>query len=512
MGRVPTAMTWARLPAFVGGLTVFALSSCAGLFGSLLLGPVSLIAGPVAAGIVCSALISERRLAGALSAAAGAGGALSACLLVSIGPVARPLVNTSTVILAGPLMSTAAGVMLALVAAALAAIAYDRFPAPPILRHLPAVCALAIVVVALTLRVGSGGGFSPVQVAEAGSYSTDEGIYRQTLALMVHDDLGYYEAIVEAAAGDARLIAEGAVVDGRFRGWATTPAFIRLPYLFGLWESAVNLGVPVIALALALAAVLLLMSYWALVPRFGPGAVAAPLLLHPWFAWHANAANLYMPDFWAGMLALGALFCAIRERWVPAALFALAAALCRNVAAVWLVFLIVAALHAWLATRERRAGRDLAVYLAAAAVFAVLTVAHERPAAAVISPEAVPIGALDMLAASAGRSLSQRFLVPAEYLMLPYGSLLVPAASFLLAAPAGFALALRGAASRVLVTVLAASLFWLGFTALIGATSSYWGQQYTALGLFGTFAMLLWLAETAPGARVRATHTETLSI
>ena len=363
------------------------------------------------------------------------------------------------------------------------------------LAHAPATVLLFVVIGGMVSGASTvDPGPAAERLREPGSFRYDAAVYRQTHLLMVEDGLDYYEAFVTAASQDARLIEQESVRDGKFVDWATSPNYIRLPYLFWLWEAVRSLGMNVFQFSMIASSLVLIGSYWAFYPVFRHRAAIMPALLYPWFVAHATWVNLFFPDFWAGLFGLASLFLILRERWLTAGAFALAAALCREAAAIWLVLLIFAALVPKPDRQTDRNRRDILFYLGCFALFWVAVYLHQEPAARLItdSTDALPVS--EMLGWSAARPLLEKFVNPAGHVMYPYGFFAIPPIALVVAAPIGYWLSLKSRPRRVRATVLAGSVFWLGFTLIIGAPSSYWGQLYTAQAVLGTTALMLVLA------------------
>lgn len=492
--------------------SVCILGIAASVLGYLFLGGLALLGGSLVAGIVLASFVHRTRFAvvGAagiavvsvvLARQALATGLLAWLLENGIGRTSVPadvitkLLPYSAALQAGTIVATLSALMVGAGAAWLASKAFELAGERRWLVHLPAMVLLACVSVGM---ISGGSAVNPgkaaVTLREPGSFKYDAAIYRQAHILMVEQDLEFYEAFITAASQDARLIEEGAVQDGTFVSWATSPNFIRMPYLFWVWQSARAVGLTVYQLAMVAAAVLLVAAYWAFLPTFGRAAVIMPALLYPWFIAHATWVNLFFPDYWASMFALAAMLLVLRERWLAAGVAALAAALCREVAAIWIAFLIFGAVVALFDRADKRALRDLLFYLGCAAVFWLSVYLHHGPASALIATTVTAIPVSEMLETSAARSFREKFVAPGGHVMYPYGFFLFPPAGLVILAPLGFWFSLRQGPRRILATVLAACVFWLGFTLTIGAPSSYWGQQYTALAVLGSTALFVWLA------------------
>jgi hypothetical protein len=507
----------------IRGICVVALGLAASVLGALFMGPVAAFGAPVVAGVVCAAALQKRGVEIAAGATTGGLGHAAAWYLLTSGTAAALIARAPrayfrdvppslaarmpSVLLDSSSVGSLGSLLLALALGA-ALGAFGAWVASWFYRtsrlsggfHVPAALVIVLIVAGmLGAAASSGYRAETIGVAEPESYWHDAAIYRQTHALMTERGMGYYEAFVTAASQDLRLAKEGAVVDGRFRAWATSPSYVRMPTAFYLWAAARGLGLTVYDLAMVVAVVLLCASYWATQRIVGPAAVAVPAILFPYFVTHSVWMNLFFPDYWAALFALGGMLAVLRERWRLAGGLVLAAALFREVAAIWLVFLIVGAAAGWLLDRDRRARCDLAVYVGAFALLALAVALHSRAAASLILPGTVALPIVQTLMTSARRPLALKLGAPAGYLMYPYGLYAVPPAAALLTAPVGYFLSLRRGSRRVLVTLLTAAVFWPVFTATIGAPSTYWGQQYTPLAVLGTTLLVTWGARSASG-------------
>ena len=510
----------------VAGLaTLAALAVAAGSLGAFWMGSVAIIGAPLLIGVIWASATDRLRWAMVGAALCGAaalglahwsvyGGAIDGLLAAAspayfidmpgavMGQLLGALVMSSSVL---ALDNAFAAALIGAVLAATSAWFTDlalRQTTPSWWRHVPAAVALLFICVGM-LSSASVSGYQEGSAAllPEGSYGYDAAIYQQAHVLMTERDVGYYQALVTAAAGDARLMQEGAVVDGAFKSWATGPSFIRLPFIFEIWRGARAVGLTVYDLALTVAIAVLIGSYVAYVPYLGGLAIAIPALLYPAFVVHGTWLNIFFADYWAALFSLAAVLFVMRERWLWAGGFALAAALSREVAAIWLVFLVVGALAGLVLDKEKRSWRDLAAYAAAFGVLGAALVLHDKAASAVIAAGTVAIPIVTMLKTSAARALEAKFVAPAGYLMHPYSFYAIPPVVFVLLAPFGYFVTGLGRSWRLRVTILAAAIFWPAFTLSVGATSSYWGQQYTMFAMIGVAALAAWLARRCPGQR-----------
>ena len=507
----------------VGAFALVLLALAAGTLGALWMGRVAMLGAPLVVGVIWASAISNVRWSVAGAALSGgvavglaywglSSGAIAALLvgappmyLADIPPTilttrAAEMMRSSSVLsLGSPLVAAFVSALVAAVVAWVSGLLVRRGDSRW-WKHVPAAVVLAFICAGMASSAWSSD-FREVstQIRANDTYGVDAAIYQQTSLLMQIRDSGYYEELVTAAAGDSRLIAEGAIVDGKFVSWAHGPSFIRLPFVFGMWKAAQTIGLTTFDLALTFAMLLVVGSYIAFSPHVGGLAVAVPAVLFPAFVAHGTWLNLFFPDYWAALFSLAAVFLVLRERWLAAGVFALAAALCREVAAVWLVFLVLGALAGVVIDKERQSWRDLGAYAVAFGVFGLALLLHERAASAIIAATATAPTIMTMLQDSAARELSAKFVEPAGYLMYPFGFFIIPPVLSLLLAPLGYLASTSGRPWRLRSTLLAAALFWPAFTATVGATSSYWGQQYTMLAIVGVAALFAWLAGQPDG-------------
>jgi hypothetical protein len=333
----------------------------------------------------------------------------------------------------------------------------------------------------------------------AGTYAYDANIFLGTYYEM-GNGLDYYHAHVAAAAGDSRLIAEHAVRDGRFYLWATSPAFVRQPWAFWLWQSIPGGAVGVWLLGVAVAALMLPMLLWAFEPYLGPRAVVVPLLLFPLLMAYVVWIDVFFPDFWSALAILAGICLVLRKRWYLAGALALAAALFRETAAAWLLVLTCGALLFRLRGDRAWRGRLLA-FGGLFAAFAVAYALHYHAAGAVIASVPRPMSVSAYLAGAASMSFADRFDAPYAYITYAYGFYQLPVWLFAIAQLPGLALVLRRA-PQARVVLLAYALGWSAFMLTVSSHSSYWGLLFVPLAISGT-AALAGLALPEPSDAVR---------
>ncbi len=323
------------------------------------------------------------------------------------------------------------------------------------------------------------------------TYGYDALIYERTFWVM-RSGADYYPALVEAAAGDTRLRTEHSVVGGKFRSWAISPLQLKQGWIQYFWQLLGSKASSVVTFSALLCMTALFACYFALRRFVGDRALLVAVFAFPILLMNTAADGVFFPDWWAGLALLFSVFALLRRRWVAAGLFALAAALCRDVAAVWLVLLLSVAVAHAIRSRQRKWVARAAAFALFLAVFAGAFALHAHLSDAVIAApqyRAASPTALSMLSSSASRPLGRRFATPGSFAAFPYGLGLIPPFLMLFAQLPGFWFALRQNRA-VRGGVLAFALFWLLFTLTIGAASGYWGQEYVPVAVLGTGLLL----------------------
>ena len=337
-----------------------------------------------------------------------------------------------------------------------------------------------------------GGGSSFVQSVSAepadGTYAFD-GVINVRTYYLVRGGMDYYHAIVRAAAGDSRLAKAGEIKNGKFVGyWGSSPTFIRQPAVFYFWAVVGYFGASGIVWASLLLAIgLWTLWYWVLYPRLGQRALFVALALFPLCVVHMAWLNLFMPDWWAALMLGYSAALLVGRRFMAAAALALVAVLFREILVFWLAVLIAAACWQWL--RKRLAVRYPLAFGGAFVAFVLAYAAHyflELPYQAAMTGNE---GTLGRLLTASAFPLSQKFFGPTSYLMFPYGDAVVPAFLLVLSGAAGFFLVIRD--NELARTAIPAYLLiFLAFLFVVGASSSYWGQDLSLLAVTGTAVLL----------------------
>ncbi|MDP2182116.1 MAG: hypothetical protein Q8K99_06070 [Actinomycetota bacterium] len=353
------------------------------------------------------------------------------------------------------------------------------------------VVALLGVLLVYTLSVGTPA-FHTYLAEEpvSGTYAYDAVVYQNTHLLMTRGS-GYYQALLDSAAGDSRVAENNWVRDGKFYGWVNTPTLAREPAAFYLWRVAApngSTGVFYLALVASLAAMAAV--YWGLLGQAPRAAILGPVILLPMLELLASWQNIFFPDYWAGLALLASVGFLLRKNLLVAGAFALLAALFRETLVFWPMILLAGA--AW--RRKELAGgwRTVGVLAGYVALFAAAYALHYVNAARLIAPEAmVSASFIARLQQSWAQTFAGKFLAPASYMMWPYGAFRIPGALYMFTGTAGFALALKDS-PLARWTATAHAAFWIVFYLTIGAASSYWGQQTMPFYLLGTVLLVAW--------------------
>ena len=389
-------------------------------------------------------------------------------------------------------INIAAAVVVATAVGLLAGLAIERSPK----RKLARVVVASLVVVCTFGAMCSGAMSADMsrllrEPPAAGTFRNDAFIYWRTYLNVVKGE-PYFAALLDGAAGDSSIIDGHSIVRGQFTSWALSPASIRLPYAFYLWRYlAPGGGGELLVAGMLIAGIVLAASLWALMPRVGPAAALVPMLLMPYLQVSIVFGGLFMPDAWAALFVTLGFFAWIRERYVVAGALVLAGALCRETAIFALLILLAWAL--WRALSRERAWVVRAIALGTmTAAFALAYWLHLRAGAPYVANQYSSGGTVaKILTASAGRTLSEKFLNPTEYGAFIYMLLIIPAwLPVALQFPGWYAVLRRR--RDALVPVLAYAAFWVVFTVVFGAPSAYWGILYMPLAIAGAAALLAW--------------------
>lgn len=327
----------------------------------------------------------------------------------------------------------------------------------------------------------------------AGTYAFDGTVYLKTYYNMVHGK-DYYTALVDAAAGDTRVMADATtgIRDGKsYGGWLWGPAAMRRPTIFYIWRYlAPGGGSRIIYLAAVFGALAMAVLWWGLVPYLSYRAAFVPIFTMPYVLFMTLSMNVFFPDFWAALLAVCALALIMRRQWLAGAATFLFAAAVRETLGPALAVLAVSLVIVWL--RSGR-GREWLVRAGFFAVGTALWLGFERihealgarfMAVAYRSSFQVLVGTMQT------RTLTEKVIGATQYLVFPYGFYQVPGMVTLLLAPLGF-WALLASRKDVRLVVVGYMLFWIAFLFVVGATSSYWGQVIMLPSLVGLGGLLM---------------------
>jgi hypothetical protein len=326
----------------------------------------------------------------------------------------------------------------------------------------------------------------------AGQYAFDATVYLKTYYNMRGGE-DFYKALVDAAAGDARVMKDTAtgIRDGKsYGGWLWGPSAIRRPTIFYVWKLLAPTGGAIIYLAALLGAVTLAVMWWGLVPYLSHRAAFVPIFAMPYVLFMTLSFNVFFPDFWAALFVVCALALVMRRQWLAGAAVFLLAAATRETLGPALAVLSASLLVVWLRGDRGR------IWLARAGYFAAGTglwfgfeKIHEALGAKYM---AVPYpSSLQVLESTMKtRTLTEKIAGATQYLVFPYGFYLVQGIVTLWLAPLGF-WAVLASRKDVRAVVVAYTLFWIAFIYIVGATSSYWGQVIMLPSLVGVGGLLV---------------------
>ena len=328
----------------------------------------------------------------------------------------------------------------------------------------------------------------------AGTYAFDPVVYLKTYYNMVHGQ-DYYTALVSAAAGDTRVIADTktGIKDGKsYGGWLWGPSAMRRPTIFYAWKYLApgGTGGGVVYLAVIFSALALAVIWWGLVPYLSYRAAFVPIFAMPYVLLMTLGLNIFFPDYWAALIAACALALLMRRQWIAGAATLLFAAAVRETLGPSLAVLAALLVLVWL--RSGR-GREWLVragaFAAAAALWFGFEKVHETIGARFM---AVPYKSsfAFLWEIIRGWSLTQKVTGATQYLVFPYGLYAIPGMVTFLLAPVGFR-AVLGSRKDVQLVITGYAVFWIVFLFIVGATSSYWGQALMLPSLVGVACLLL---------------------
>jgi hypothetical protein len=333
----------------------------------------------------------------------------------------------------------------------------------------------------------------------AGTYAYDATVYLKAYYGMLKG-MDFYSALVDAAAGDTRVMADATtgIRDGKsYGGWLWGPGAMRRPTIFYVWRYLAPGGAAgIIYLAVAFGTAALAVASWGLAPYLSYRAAFVPVLLLPYVLFMTMSWNVFFPDFWAALLTVCGLALVLRRQWLASAAVLLAAAAVRETLGPALAVFAGLLVIAWL--RNGR-GREWLVragaFTGAAASWLASERIHELLGSRFMAVRG--LSSLQLLLATAQtRRLGAKLVVPTRYLLFPYDFVFAYAIrrvlglGVLLLAPLGF-WAVLASRKDVRLVVVGYTLFWIGFMATVGATSSYWGQVVMLPSLIGVACLLM---------------------
>lgn len=339
------------------------------------------------------------------------------------------------------------------------------------------------------------------QEPQPGAYAFDGSVYVKTFYNMQHGQ-DYYAALVDAAAGDSRLMKENWVRGGKFYGWFSSPGFVRIPITFYAWQAVSFAGAGGVVYLAALAGALVLAAvYWGARARVGSRALFVVLLIFPYLLFMGLSFNIFFNDYWAALAALASVAVLLRRQWVAAAVLACLAAVCRDVLLIWLLILIGVSCFTWLRKRGLEWGRRAAVSSGMLLAFGGAYAWNYANAARIVvtSDFRGPLGrVLDM----AGYDLVYKLVQPTSYMMFPYGYFVLPGLVLWLVGPLGlWAVTRNDRPTRY--ALVAWSAYWIAFYVILGVSSSYWGQHTLPVSLMGLGLLLCTLDQLGPRLELR---------
>jgi hypothetical protein len=312
------------------------------------------------------------------------------------------------------------------------------------------------------------------------SYAFDPIINLKTYYLM-RGGMNYYDAIITAASGDKRINDVRNLKWGR--DWTiVSPTRVRQPLVFYFWALVGHFDATGILWASILLAIGVWVAwYWALFALLGQRALFVAFALFPLCVVHMAWFNLFHPDWWASLMLMYSAAFLVAKRFKTSAVFALLAAMCREVVVFYLLVVLAVGAVRWLLKRE--SVRAVVPFAVALAVFVVAFGAHYLAEAPYIVLKSGGSTLAEIIQVST-RPLSSKLFGPTSYLMLPYGDGVVPGFVVDVIGTLGLFFVLRrsGYARWALAGYL---VFFLGFMAILGASSTYWGQDISALGVVG---------------------------
>ncbi len=303
---------------------------------------------------------------------------------------------------------------------------------------------------------------------------------------------GFREAYLYAQMMDARKDDKFSVIEDGMRKFnGGSPAYQRQPAAFYLWQVlGARQASDIVIASLVWCCVILAGLHWTLSERLGPRSIAVVALVYPSLLLHSIWFNVFFPDWWATLVLALSIIAMLKERYWTAGALGLAAALFREIMAVWLLVILAAACVKWL--RDRSAWRLLAGYSATLAAFGGAFAWHYSAGARYTARATVEQSGSFVqgaLAASAGLGLMDKLLKAPSYLLLPYGFYAVPGYLFLPAGSAGFfSITKPGSVARLALTGF--PLAMLALYVVTGATSSYWGMHVMPFAILGTAALV----------------------
>jgi hypothetical protein len=330
------------------------------------------------------------------------------------------------------------------------------------------------------------------------SYAFDPIINLRAYYLMLKGD-DYYTAIVRAALGDSRLaVGTHFTQDGKFSaGWGSNIP-LREPWMWYLWKVIAPAGGGgILWWAMMAAGGFLLASYLALLPWISHRALLAVAAVYPVMMMHTVWVNVLHPDWWGTLALLFSMLALLRRWFVAAGVFALAAALFRELLVIWLIMLLVVATYRVLRSKEKEWLRGAVAMLVLLVLFVVLYTLHWNKTLTLVDSKAPLHGGADGTGPTGivyvlrsvilprQNPIEHRLMQPTSYLMYPYGSFRFPNWILMPLGALGLWMGLRRD-KPIALLIAGYVFFWFSYYLIIGPTLSYWGQMVMPLAVLGT--------------------------
>lgn len=299
------------------------------------------------------------------------------------------------------------------------------------------------------------------------SYAYDAIGYLKTIYLMNKE--GYYKALVEAEYNDARRNKDKTWT-ARGAQPGTTRLVIRNPFIFYLWKY-ISMGNAsrVVYFSIYFCAALLILSYFSARRLIGEFSILIPILIMPFIFLGTTWANVFFPDWWAGLFMFATFLLWILKKYWLASLFLLMSLLSREMIAFSYIIFLISALHG-----NRKALKPLLVTGILFATLFALNYINASQAMAAGKPSATSINNIAPF-------FGFHFIPTSSYLMFLYGFFKIPI----------YILFLFALVSSIVYKQLEIILFVsYSFFHDSLASSSYWGNHFMLIIIFSLSLLL----------------------